>query len=49
MYIYLAYREDTGLKQEFGDEYEAYRQKTPMFLPIRWRVAGRRKDQISGT
>jgi len=49
MYLYLAYREDAGLKREFGDEYELYRQKTPMFLPIRWKVAGRRKGQISGT
>ncbi|MFT3890702.1 MAG: isoprenylcysteine carboxylmethyltransferase family protein [Anaerolineales bacterium] len=36
MYYFLARKEDQGLTQEFGDEYEVYRQKTPMFLPIRW-------------
>jgi protein-S-isoprenylcysteine O-methyltransferase Ste14 len=38
MYYLLARKEDTDLKNEFGDEYEIYRQKTPMFLPIRWKV-----------
>jgi len=37
MYYLLARKEDTELKKEFGDEYEIYRQKTPMFLPIRWK------------
>jgi protein-S-isoprenylcysteine O-methyltransferase Ste14 len=36
MYYYLASKEDKALKNEFGDEYETYRQKTPMFLPVRW-------------
>jgi protein-S-isoprenylcysteine O-methyltransferase Ste14 len=36
MYYLQARWEDTELIKEFGDEYEAYRRKTPMFLPIRW-------------
>jgi methanethiol S-methyltransferase len=38
MYYLLARKEDTELKREFGDENEIYCQKTPMFLPIRWKV-----------
>jgi methanethiol S-methyltransferase len=38
MYYLLARKEDTELKNEFGDEYEIYRRKTPMFLPIRWNI-----------
>jgi protein-S-isoprenylcysteine O-methyltransferase Ste14 len=38
MYYLLARKEDADLKNEFGDEYEVYRRKTPMFLPIRWKV-----------
>ncbi len=40
MYYLLGRKEDTELKKDFGDEYEIYRQKTPMFLPIRWRIPG---------
>jgi protein-S-isoprenylcysteine O-methyltransferase Ste14 len=36
MYFLLARREDIALKKGFGDEYEIYRQRTPMFLPILW-------------
>ena len=36
MYYLLARKEDNDLKNEFGDEYEIYRQKIPMFLPIRF-------------
>lgn len=35
MYYLLARKEDQDLQKEFGKEYEVYRQKTPMFLPIR--------------
>lgn len=35
MYYLLALKEDKNLRAEFGDEYETYHQKTPMFLPIR--------------
>jgi protein-S-isoprenylcysteine O-methyltransferase Ste14 len=38
MYYLLARKEDSELKNEFGDEYELYRQKTSMFLPIRWNM-----------
>ena len=38
MYYLLARKEDTELKKEFGNEYEIYRHKTPMFLPIRGKV-----------
>lgn len=37
MYYLLARREDKDLKNQFGDEFEIYRQKTPMFLPIRFK------------
>lgn len=37
MYYLLARREDKELKSKFGDEFEIYRQKTPMFLPIRFK------------
>ncbi len=36
MYYFLARKEDNDLRKEFGEEYGAYCQKTPMFLPIRW-------------
>jgi len=38
MYYLLARKEDKELSKEFGEEYEVYRQKTPMFLPIRLNV-----------
>ena len=41
MYYLLARKEDNDLKNEFGDEYEIYRQKTSMFLPIRWNILKR--------
>ncbi len=44
MYFLLARREDIELKKEFADEYEIYRQKTPMFFPILWKLA--RKPSI---
>ncbi len=34
MYYFLARREETELKQQFGEAYQAYRQKTPMFWPF---------------
>jgi len=37
MYYFLARREDTELRRQFGDAFETYRRKTPMFLPIRWK------------
>jgi methanethiol S-methyltransferase len=41
MYYLLARKEDNELKKEFGDEYEIYSRKTPMFLPIHWKVLKR--------
>ena len=37
-YYLLALKEDRDLKNEFGDEYKVYSQKTPMFIPIRWNI-----------
>jgi protein-S-isoprenylcysteine O-methyltransferase Ste14 len=34
MYYFLARKEDAELEKEFGEEYAAYRRKTPMFLPF---------------
>ena len=34
-YYRLSQREDNELIDEFGDEYEEYRQKTPAFLPLK--------------
>ncbi len=44
IYFSLARREDIELKKEFDVEYEIYRQRTPMFFPILWKVA--RKPSI---
>lgn len=41
MYLLLARREEIDLKKRFGDEYETYRQRTPMFLPILWNIPRR--------
>jgi methanethiol S-methyltransferase len=41
MYYLLARKEDRDLKNEFGDEYEDYRRRTPMFLPIHWNILKR--------
>lgn len=43
MYYLRARKEDKYLKNEFGDEYEIYHQKTSMFLPIRLNVFKREK------
>ena len=43
MYFYLARQEEAALEREFGAEYVAYRQNTPMFLPIRWKVSARER------
>lgn len=32
-YVLLAYREERRVSQEFGDEYRAYKGRTPMFFP----------------
>ncbi len=45
IYFSLARREDSELKKEFGVEYEIYRQRTPMFFPVPWKLA--RKPSIS--
>lgn len=49
MYFLLARKEDQDLKNEFGDDYEIYRQKTPMFLPIRLNVFKAEKRPIHNT
>ncbi len=36
IYFLLARKEEAQLKKEFGSDYEAYRQRTSMFLPIHW-------------
>jgi methanethiol S-methyltransferase len=36
IYVYIgALHEERSLKEEFGQEYEDYRQRVPMFLPRR--------------
>ncbi len=42
MYLLLARREEIELKKGFGHEYETYRQRTPMFLPILWNTPRKR-------
>lgn len=37
VYYFLARKEDKELRNEFGDEYEEYRESTPMFIPIRFK------------
>ncbi len=41
MYYLLSRREEKELSKEFGEEYEVYRRKTPAFLPIRFKKAGK--------
>lgn len=39
-YVHLAYREETKMIEQFGDEYRAYQRRVPMFFP-RWGEWGR--------
>lgn len=49
IYYFLARREDRDLKNEFGDDFEVYRQKTPMFFPVRLNVSRPEKHPVHHT